>query len=332
MSMKLVLVMTLALALAASARSQSTPSVPVQNVPAEATQVKSETPAASPANSDSHPSAPVTLTNDQIKELIRKSADNDLQNDLKQRNYTYIQRSEAHFLDGNGELKKKESETDEIMVLYGEQVERKIAKDDQPLSAKDAAKEEKKIQELIDKRKNESEQDREKRLAKQAKDREEARQFVQEIADAYNFTYRGTQEVDGHKAFVIDCEPRPRFQPHRKEAKYLTKFRGRVWIDPVEFQLVKMDAEAIDTVSWGLFLARIHKGAHLVVEQTRVNDEVWLPKHVQVNFDGRLALVKSIRMDIDVSYKDYKKFRSSSRILSVDTPPPTDTHPTTEPQ
>jgi hypothetical protein len=268
-----------------------------------------------PTASASAPEVP--LTNEQIKQLIRKSADKDLENDLKQRDYTYTERSEVRFLDNHGQVKKVESETDEVMVLYGEQVERKVAKDDKALSEKDAAKEEKKIQELIRKRKDENDQQRQKRQAKEAKDREESRKWVQEIADAYNFTFRGREEVDGHNAYVIDCEPRPGYQPHLKDAKYLTKFSGRVWIEPAEFQLVKMEAKAIDTVSWGLFLARLHKGARITVEQTRVNDEVWLPKHVQVTFDARFALLMSLHMDIDVTYRDYKKFRSSTRILSV---------------
>jgi hypothetical protein len=80
----------------------------------------------------------VALSEEQIKDLIRKSSDNDIQNDLKQRDYTYTQRSEVRFLDGHGALQKTETETSEVMVLYGEQVERKIAKNDQPLSDKGA--------------------------------------------------------------------------------------------------------------------------------------------------------------------------------------------------
>jgi len=289
----------------AAAGAQSGPPVLTQGTTSQPTPI------------DSAGAAEVSLTNEQIKQLIRKSADKDLQNDLKQRDYTYTERSEVRFLDNHGQVKKVESETDDVMVLYGEQVERKVAKDDKPLSERDAAKEEKKIQELIRKRKDENDEQRQKRQAKEAKDREESRKFVQEIADAYNFIFRGREQVDGHNAYVIDCEPHPGYQPHLKDAKYLTKFRGRVWIEPAEFQLVKMNAEAIDTVSWGLFLARIHKGAHITVEQTRVNDEVWLPKHVQVIFDARLALLKSLHMDIDLTYRDYKKFRSSTRILSV---------------
>ena len=51
-----------------------------------------------------------------------------MENDKKQRDYTYIQREEEHKLDGNGQLKSSESRTYEIMVLYEEQVRKLIAK------------------------------------------------------------------------------------------------------------------------------------------------------------------------------------------------------------
>ena len=41
---------------------------------------------------------PVTpdMSQDQIRELIREAAEKDMQNDEKQRDYTYIQREEEH--------------------------------------------------------------------------------------------------------------------------------------------------------------------------------------------------------------------------------------------
>ena len=83
------------------------------------------------------------------------------------------------------------------MVLYGEQVQRLIAKDDKPLSEKDAAKEEERIQKLTDKRKNETDEQRKKRLEKEEKDREDDAQFVSEITDAYNFRLVGMENLGG---------------------------------------------------------------------------------------------------------------------------------------
>jgi len=261
--------------------------------------------------------SPGALSGDQIRELIQKVADNDIENDKKQRNYTYIQREEERKLNRKGEVQSTESKTSEVMILYGSQVERLIAKNDKPLSEKDAAKEDEKIRKIIEKRQNESEEKRRKRLQQEEKDREESRQWVREISDAYNFRLAGTENVGGRDSYVVDADPRPGFQPHRKYANYLSKFRFRVWIDSAEMQLVKMDAECIDTVSWGLFVARIHKGARILVEQTRVNDEVWLPKHESVKLDVRVALLKNFNVDQDTTYRDYKKFRTDTKIVGV---------------
>src|SRR6202008_4541396 len=103
--------------------------------------------------------------------------------------------------------------------------------------------------------------------------------------------------------------------PHLKYANYLPDFHGRVWFDKEDLQLAKMDVECINTVSWGLFIARMHKGSRVIVEQTRVNNEVWLPKHVAVKMDVRLALLKNFNMDADDTFRDYKKFRTSARIV-----------------
>jgi len=277
----------------------------------------SETPPGASSQPDLKPDAKGNLSQEQMQQMLRVVADKDIENDKRLRDYTYVERDEEHKLDGEGQTKSTKSETYEVMELYGEQAQRLIEKDGKALSPKDAAKQEEKIQKIIDKRKNESEDARRKREQKEEKEREEGRQFVHEIADAYNFYLVGTESLGGREAWVIDAEPRPGYEPHMKYAKFLPKFRGRVWIDKEETQWAKMDIQCIDTISLGLFLARFHKGSRIVVEQTRVNDEVWLPKHVNVKVDVRLALVKNFNVEEDQTFRDYKKFRATARIVGV---------------
>jgi hypothetical protein len=197
-------------------------------------------------------------------------------------------------------------------------VQKLVAKNDKPLSPKDAQKEDEKIQKLIDKRKNESESDRKKRLEKEAKEREDDRQFVREVADAFNFKFIGIEQLNGRDNYVIDGDPKPGYQPVHKDAKkILPKVRFRVWIDRDDSQMKKLDVECIDTLSFGLFLARLHKGSRVVVENTRVNDEVWLQQHVAVKVDVRVALLKDFNLDVDVTDRDYKKFRTDSKIVPI---------------
>jgi hypothetical protein len=279
---------------------------------------------ASPTSTPKHresfeltPDANGQLSQDQIRRLMQEVSDKDQENDKRRKDYTYIQREEEHTLDGKGKIKSTEVRTREILMIYGDQVERLIAKDDKPLSEKDAAKEESRIQKIVDKRKNESESDRQKRLRREEKEHEDDRKFVTEVSEAYNFRLVGSEVIGDRDTYVIDCDPRPGFQPRSKEAKILSKVRGRIWIDKAERQWVKLDAQLLDTISFGLVLARLHKGTRIIAEQTRINEEVWLPKHESVKVDARVALLKNFNIDEDVIYRDYKKFRTDTKIVGV---------------
>lgn len=270
-----------------------------------------------PERPDLTPDAQGRLSPEQMRNLTRVVAQNYRDNYKKQRDYTYIERDVEKSMGGDGQVKSTEIKTYEIVAIYGEQVRRLIEKDDMPLDTTQAAKEEERIQKIIDKRKNESEDERNKRLEKEAKQREEGRKFVSEVADSHDFKLIGTELIGGREAWVIDGDPRPGYEPQDKGSKFVSKFRGRLWIDKEELQLSKMDIEAVDTVSVGWFLARIHKGTRVTYEQLRVNDEIWLPGHLTYKFDARVALLKGFNVDGEQTYRDYKKFRTSSKIVGV---------------
>jgi hypothetical protein len=116
---------------------------------------------------------------------------------------------------------------------------------------------------------------------------------------------------------VLDAAPRAGYEPRQRGSKMLTKFKGRVWINKADAQMVKVDMTAIDTLSFGWLLARVHPGTHVILEQTKVNDEIWLPKHLEVHVDARVALFKRWDEDVDVTYRDYKKFRTETKFKVV---------------
>lgn len=252
-----------------------------------------------------------------MRALTRVVAQNYRDNYKKLRDYTYVDREVARKLDGRGQVKSTEIKTYEIMELYGDPVERLIEKDDKPLSEKEAAREEERIRKLTEKRRDESDEERAHRQAEKEKQRQKGREFVSEIPDAFNFRLMGSATLNGREMWVIAGEPRTDFQPHLKEAEMISKFHGRIWIDKAELQFAKMDIEAIDTVSIGWVLARIHRGTRVVFEQLRVNDEVWLPQHWEANLDMRIALFKKDDERDEGTFRDYKRFRASARIVGV---------------
>lgn len=250
------------------------------------------------------------------REIVRQAALNDMANDVKARDYTFLENQVLHKLDGRGKPSSTDTRTYEFMMLYGEPVRRLIARDGKPLSAKEAAKEEQKIDKLMRKREQETPQQRAKRLAEYEKERQQERAFVGEVADAYYFHLLGEETIRGRPAWIISGDPRPDFHAHLKEARILPKFRFKVWVDKTECQWVKLDAEVIDTVSFGWFLARLYPGSNVVIDEIQVNKEVWLPQHVDLKLNARLALLKKYNLEEAIDYSNYRKFRADVHIVS----------------
>ncbi len=247
-------------------------------------------------------------------EIVRRSVQRDQENYRRLQNYTFLERSEETRYTKEGETTSTDSETDEVLMLAGRPYYRVVAKDGKPLSEKDARKEQEKLDKELAKRLKDPEKDH----AKYEKERAEERRFLLEIPDAFDLTLLGQDEIDGIPAWKIHAEPRPDYEPKEKQAKNLKKVRGTFWIDQNDYQWVKAELEVIDTISWGWFVLRIPPGATITFSQTRVNDEVWLPEHIHVRADARVALLKKFRVGIDVTYRDYRRFSTESEIVNVE--------------
>ncbi|MGO8786181.1 MAG: hypothetical protein ACLQVL_02195 [Terriglobia bacterium] len=253
-------------------------------------------------------------TNDP-KEIVRRALDVDQSAFQLERNYTFERREELKVLNKKGNLKKREANTYDVTILYGQPYSRRIQKDDKPLSDTDERKESEKADRFVAEHKNESAEQREKRLAKQEKEREEDRAFVRDVINAYDFRIMGDDQVDGHDTYIVEAIPRKDFRPTQPHADILSKLRGKIWISKKDYGCVKLEAETLDTISFGLFLLRIHKGTLFRLEQTRMNDEIWLPRRMSLNASARLALFANDAVDWESSFSNYKKFTSGVRIL-----------------
>ena len=77
------------------------------------------------------------------------------------------------------------------------------------------------------------------------------------------------------------------------------------------------------TVSLGLVLARLQPGTQISMEQTRVREELWLPSAMHAKVIVRLALIKVVSAEVDVTFSNYRKFQSDSRVLETTEVPAT---------
>ena len=256
-------------------------------------------------------------TNIDPLDIVKKSVEANERNWKISRNYTFTEREEECELGSDGSRKKVESHTYEVTMLEGEPYYRMVQKDDQPLPPKEEKKEQEKLDKSIREREKETPEQRAKRLEKYDKEREESRKFLREVTDAFTFKLVGEELLEQRPMWVVEGTPRADFKGKLREAKaILPKIRGRLWIDQQDMVWARGELEVIDTISFGLALIRIHKGAILKFENTRVNEEVWLPKRELLHGSARLAYVKQIAGEEESTYRDYKKFAVESKITT----------------
>lgn len=245
---------------------------------------------------------------------MRISVERDASNFARFKDYTFKVLQAEKQLDKNGKVTHTDTELTEVMMLGGRPYERTLERDGKPLSEKDAKKEQEKLDRESAKRSKETDRDR----AKAEKERQNDRRFAREIPDAFDFTLLGEERRDGLPVWKIHAEPKPGFKPKDGRADILKKVQGTIWIDQAGYQWVAADIDVIDTISWGWFILRIPPGAKIRFEQTRVNDEVWLPKGVHIRGDAKLGLLKTFRLEVDLAYSDYRKFTTESKIVGTE--------------
>jgi hypothetical protein len=309
--LKLIFALSIALFVTLAVAQEPTPAQPV--APAESQAKAAETPAAPDP-----------------REIVQKSVELDRRNArLIGQTYTYQFRAVERDIDKSGALKKTVIHTYDHVFLYGADHNRLVAKDDKPLSEKEEREEEKKIEKMKEKYEHESESDRQKRAAEREKELDDNRKFLKQIPEAYDFELKGSETVDGHDTWMIGLTPRPDFKPTVKFADILKKIKATLWIDKQEYQWVKVDAQLLDDATFGLFLVRLHKGARLQFEQTKVNDEVWFTRWSRVEGSARVALFVNARGDEETTFSNYRKFRTDAKITGVSEVPAA---PATPPQ
>lgn len=217
--------------------------------------------------------------------------------------------------DGKG--KTRQISTWDVSILYGEPYRRLVASNDRPLDPREEKKQQAKLAKVTFTREHETGQQRRTRLAELEKKRAKAREFMAEVPDAFDFKILKDDQVDGRDAWAIQAEPKPGFKGAHEFSWLLPKIHGTVWIDKTEYQWVKANLETIDTVTLGGGLMRLGDGAIIEYEQTRVNDEPWLPRTQHIQLSARVGLVLKGSADIHWTYSNYRKFQTDTRIVST---------------
>src|SRR5260370_20932873 len=212
-----------------------------------------------------------------VQELIRRSV-NAIEMDWNEApNYTFVERDVESKHDGAPTVK-----TYQVLMIDGVPYNRLSAINDRPLTPGEQAEAQRKLEIETARREHESNRERNKRLAKYMKERNQDRAMLKAMADAFDFQLIGEETVNGHDCWVLNAKPKPGFQPTNRETKVLTGMTGKLWIDKATNQWVRVQAEVINPVNFYGFFAKVGPGTTFVLLPSPVGDKIWLPTRLSI--------------------------------------------------
>ncbi len=211
--------------------------------------------------------------------------------------YTYVERDEDRRLDSLGHVKSENVDVTRMMLVNGARFEQLMEHNGQLPSAK----EQKKSDEDLNKLKHETPDERAARLRKD----QENRSFLEEVLQAFDFQLVGEETFGSRLAYVLEATPHPGYHTHGRYGKMLSKVAGKLWVDKQDFGWIKVDGEVTQSFSMGLFVARVQRGSHIILEQTCIGDAVWVPKRLEMRASARILFLKSLDIERILTYSEY---------------------------
>ena len=232
-------------------------------------------------------------------EIIRKAVAATEHSWQARAEYNYMKRDEDRRLDAQGHVKSARVDVFRMIIVNGARFEQAIEHNGRPPSPDEM----KKLNEQLEKLKRQSSEDK----AAQFRKEQEGKEFLGEALQAFDFQLIGEELVNDRPAYILAAKPRPGYHSHSKYASIITKLDGKLWIDKQDFGWIKFDGQVTDSFSVGMFIARVQRGARILVEQTPVAEAVWLPKRVELQAGAKLFFVKNLAVNRILTYSDYQR-------------------------
>jgi len=113
--------------------------------------------------------------------------------------------------------------------------------------------------------------------------------FSRKCSRLSTFNWSAEETVGGKPAYVLEVTPHPGYHADGKYGKMLSKVAGKLWVDKQDFGWIKVDGEVTQSFSMGLFVARVQRGSHIILEQTCVGDAIWVPKRLEVRASAEFS-------------------------------------------
>ena len=242
--------------------------------------------------------------------LLRQLQDNQKQIEAIRKNYICTDDEEEFELDKNGNSKKREVRQYELYFVEGSAIKRLLSKEGVPLSESEKKKEDERVAKA-------EKSAREHRAKMDRGEHDKNAINISTFLRSSMFQNIRREQYQSHEVIAIDFVPNPDFKPNGLAESIASKLGGTIWIDEQAHQVARLEAKLLKGQSAGFGLASVKEGTSFVLEQQKINDELWMPSVTDANIGARVVF-KGIRQRNIDHFSNYKKFKSDTRILGVE--------------
>jgi hypothetical protein len=231
----------------------------------------------------------------------------------RQSGYMFVEKRTEQNLDGSGQTTGSSTKVFEVYPgLPGEDRYRRLIEEDgKPVPADKLAQKDRERQKEVEAyaRRVSTAPKQQKENEQQDKLRRQYSAAVDDLFRIYDIQMVRREPIEGHDTIFATLAPKPGVSPQTDDGKVMRHFKAKAWISESDYELVRVEIEAIDDLSFGLgFLARVHKGTTAAFQRRKVNDEVWLPEQVTWTASARVLLLKRLRRRGISDFSGYRKF------------------------
>ena len=280
-------------------------------------QLPVQTPSAQPQPPDFIPQTAQPASDKPLPDIVAVMHDveiNQRKAEAIEKNYLYHSVETAQELDSHGALKKTSVTEADHYFVNGVRVRRVVKKDGKALSPEEIAHEDQRIEKEAAKAREK--RDKADAAGKPTNSRGDEEISVSRLIELGRFTNARRVQFHGRDTIAVDYEGDPKAKTHNRAEDAIRDLRGTAWIDEADRMLVQVEGRFVNAfkVGGGL-VVNIQKDTHFTMEQTKVNDEVWLPASISAQGAARVLLFLHFNGNIRAVESDYRKFRATSTVL-----------------
>jgi hypothetical protein len=221
-------------------------------------------------------------------------------------NYTFHEITLTDELDSNGAVKGMESEERDVFFVNGFRIARLLKKNGRELSEADRNSEQDRIRKLIEKDV--------KAPPGHSYNRRGENAGMSRILPLMKISNPRRITLNGRSTLAFDFIGDPHAKARGLAENAARKITGTVWIDETDREVARLEARFDDNFNiGGGFLASIRKGTSLIFEQSRLEQELWMPSVSEIHLSARELLVRGVRQNIHIQDSGFQRFETGAR-------------------